>query len=128
MTAPLVGSRRSPSMSMLSALRQRMDGHGWQHRRDPLMGREEWMEPALPAGQREPRMVRVDELFRGASGWVVEGCNGHERLLLRCVPDTDPAIVLVTLDVWRILPDPASTTRAQGTVGAKPAEAVTSGA
>ncbi|MEW2383347.1 hypothetical protein AB0873_14830 [Micromonospora sp. NPDC047707] len=119
MTGPL-SVARPPSRSMLSALRDRMADAGWQHRRDPLNGREEWMEPALPPGQREPRSVRVDELFRGASGFVVEGCNGHERLLLRCVPDTDPQVVLVTLDLWRILPDQAATRR--------PAEAVSAGA
>lgn len=109
MTAP-VRTPRPPSLSMLSLMRDRLAGSGWQHRRDPLMGREEWMEPALPAGQPEPRYVRVDELFRGGTGWTVEGCNGHEHLLIRCLPDTDPQVVLHTLDVWRALPNPSVTT------------------
>lgn len=105
MTGPLVAAPRPPSQSMLSLVRARLAASGWAHRRDPLGGREEWIEPALPAGQREPRTLRVDELFRGASGWVVQGCNGHEHVTVRCLPDTDPAIVLVTLDLWRVLPD-----------------------
>ncbi|MEV7268438.1 hypothetical protein AB0N38_33265 [Micromonospora aurantiaca] len=105
MTGPLAVAARPPSALVLSLLRDRLTASGWAHRRDPLTGREEWVEPALPAGQREPRAVRVDELFCGASGWVVQGCNGHEHVTVRCLPDTDPAIVLVTLDLWRMLPD-----------------------
>ncbi|MFG3709186.1 hypothetical protein ACGF7U_31270 [Micromonospora sp. NPDC047670] len=119
MTAPVLRAVRPPSLSMLSVVRDRLAGTGWQHRRDPLHGREEWMEPSLPASQREPRSIRVDELFRGASGWVVEGCNGHEHVMIRCVPDTDPQIVLVTLDLWRVLPNPATTARPPEAVGAR---------
>ncbi|AYF31075.1 hypothetical protein CSH63_27280 [Micromonospora tulbaghiae] len=118
MTAPAARVPSPPSVSMLSLVRQRMAGSGWQHRRDPLNGREEWMEAALPPEQREPRAVRVDELFRGASGWVVEGCNGNERLLLRCVPGSDPRVVLATLELRRMLPDPALTGRQQSATAA----------
>ena len=95
--------------SLMSVIRDRLAGAGWHHQRDAAMGREVWTEPVLPAGQREPRSVIVDEVFASAGGRVVEACNGHERLILRCVADTDPAVVLVTLDVWRMLPDTAAT-------------------
>ncbi|MEU8264942.1 hypothetical protein AB0C02_30550 [Micromonospora sp. NPDC048999] len=103
-----VAAPRTLPLSMLSALRGRLAGAGWACRRDAQLGREEWTEPVQPAGPREPRAVRVDEMPGEPGVRVVEGSNGRERLVIRCVPDTDPAIVLVTLDVWRILPDPGA--------------------
>ncbi|QOC89852.1 hypothetical protein [Micromonospora craniellae] len=102
--------------SLMSAIRTRMAGAGWHHQRDAAMGRETWTEPTLPAGQREPRSIVVDEVFAAAGGRVIEACNGHERLMLRCVGDTDPAMVLVTLDVWRMLPNLAATPTAREAV------------
>ncbi len=108
---------RAPSQSVLSALRDRLTSSGWLHRRDPHLGREEWIEPVLPAGQREPRSVRVGELPGDPEGRVVEGCNGREHVVIRCVGDTEPVIVLVTLDVWRVLPDPGAIQARQGVTG-----------
>ncbi|PZG15067.1 hypothetical protein C1I95_20380 [Micromonospora craterilacus] len=95
--------------SLMSVIRARLAGAGWHYERDAAMGRHTWTEPVLRDGQREPRTVLVDELFAAAGARVVEACNGHERLVVRCVDDTDPQIVLVTLDMWRMLPDPATT-------------------
>lgn len=91
-------------VSLAAAIRARLASAGWLYARDELAIRQEWFEPAPAGGRQHPREVRVLELPGQPGGRLAEGFNGHERVLIRCVASTDPALVLRTLSDWDVLP------------------------
>lgn len=102
MTAPVRAATLVQTMS--AAMHRRLRNAGWRYDRDAQLGRERWIEQTLTDGRLDLREVRVDELPGVPGGRVVEGFNGHERILVRCVEDTEPALVLRTLDDWHVVP------------------------
>lgn len=101
----------APVHPLSVALSARLAGSGWMYGRDLHTGHEWWIEPALTDGRRELRHVTVSEIPAVPRGRVVEASNASERVVLRCVADTDPTAVLATLDIWQVLPADGVTRR-----------------
>lgn len=92
-------------LSISAAVRARVEQAGWIWHRDSATGSELWIEPATG------RQVRIDEIPGQIGGRVVEGYNGHERILVRCTQDTAPELVLRTLTDWAVIPAEGVTRR-----------------
>jgi len=100
--SPLAAALR---LSISAAVRARVEPAGWIWHRDAASGHELWTEPS------SGRQVRIDEIPGQVGGRVVEGFNGHERVLIRCTQDTAPELVLRTLADWAVVPSEGVTRR-----------------